>query len=53
MNVGDLVKYTNEPHIVVEIRPSVPVARAGLEQVVLLNTQTLKTRTVPIKWVRS
>ena len=53
MKVGDLVKYTNEPHIVVEIRPSVPVARAGLETVVLLNTQTLKTRTVPLKWVRS
>ena len=53
MNVGDLVKYTNEPHIVVEIRPSVPVARAGLEQVVLVHCKTLKQRTVPLKWVRS
>ena len=51
MKVGDLVYYTNEPHIVVEIRPSVPVARAGLEQVVLLNPKTLKTRTVPMKWI--
>ena len=52
MKVGDLVNYTSEPHIVVEIRPSVPVARAGLETVVLLNTQTLKIRTVPMKWLR-
>ena len=52
MKVGDLVNYTSEPHIVVEIRPSVPVARAGLEHVVLLNPKTLKTRTVPMKWIR-
>ena len=53
MKVGDLVNYTSEPHIVVKIRPSIPVARAGLEQVVLKNTKTLETRTIPIKWLRS
>ena len=53
MNVGDLVTHANIPHIVVEIRLSVPVARAGLETVVLLNPKTLKTRTIPMKWLRS
>ena len=53
MKVGDLVNFTFEPHIVVEIRPSVSVARAGLEQVVLFNPKTLETRTIPIKWLRS
>ena len=53
MNVGDLVTHVNIPHIVVEIRPSIPVARAGIDQVVLLNIQTLKTRTIPMKWLRS
>ena len=52
MKVGDLITHTNVPHIVVEIRPSVPVARAGLETVVLLNPKTLKTRTIPMKWLR-
>ena len=53
MKVGDLITHARELHIVVEIRPSVPVARAGLEQVVLKNTKTLETRTIPMKWMRS
>ena len=52
MNVGDLIDYNDAPHIVLKIRPSRPVARVGLEQVVLKNTQTLKTYTIPRKWIR-
>ncbi len=52
MKVGDLIDYNDAPHIVLKIRPSRPVARQGLEQVVLKNTQTLKTHTIPVKWVR-
>ena len=51
MKVGDLITHSNEPHIVVKIRPSIPVARVGLEQVVLKNTKTLETRTIPRKWI--
>ena len=51
MKVGDLIEYDGAPYIVLKIRPSVPVARQGSEQVVLKNTQTLKTRTIPIKWM--
>ena len=52
MKVGDLIEYNDAPHIVLKIRPSEPVARVGLENVVLKNTQTLKTYTIPVKWVR-
>ena len=52
MKVGDLIEYNDAPHIVLKIRPSKPVARQGLEQVVLKNTQTLKTYAIPVKWVR-
>ena len=52
MNVGDLIKYNGAPHIVLKMRPSKPVARVGLEQVVMKNTQTLKTHTIPRKWIR-
>ena len=51
MNIGDLIAYRGTPHLVVEIRPSVPVARAGLETVVLLDTKQLETRTIPRKWI--
>ena len=53
MNIGDLIRHQGELHIVVGFEQSAPVARAELEQVVLLNTQTLKTRTIPMKWMRS
>ena len=53
MNVGDLIQYNAAPHIVLRIRPSKPVARVGLEQVVLKNTQTLKSHTIPRKWIRT
>ena len=53
MKVGDLIAYIGSPHIVVSIEKSVPVARRGLEQVVLKDTKTLETRTVPMKWIRS
>ena len=52
MKVGDLIEYNDAPHIVLKIRSSRPVARVGLEQVVLKNTQTLETTTIPVKWVR-
>ncbi len=52
MKVGDLIEYNDAPHIVLKIRPSRPVARVGLEQVVLKNTQTLKTYAIPVKWMR-
>ena len=52
MNVGDLIEYNDAPHIVLKIRPSRPVARQGLEQVALKNAQTLKTYTIPVKWIR-
>ena len=52
MNIGDLIEYDGAPYIVLKIRPSRPVARQGLEQVVLKSTQTLKTRTIPVKWMR-
>jgi len=53
MKVGDLIKYKGELHIVVKIRPSVPVARPELEQVVLHHTKSMKQRTVPMKWIRN
>ncbi len=52
MKVGDLIDYNDAPHIVLKIQPSKPVAREGLQQVVLKNTKTLKTHTVPMKWFR-
>jgi hypothetical protein len=52
MKVGDLINYRGKPHIVVSIRPSMPVARPNHEQVVLKNTVTLKTRTTPMKWIK-
>ena len=51
MKVGDLIEYNGAPHIVLKIRPSEPVARVGLESVVLKNTKTLKTYAIPVKWV--
>ena len=53
MKVGDLIDYNDAPHIVLKIRPSRPVARVGLEQVVLMNTQTHKTYAIPRKWIRT
>ena len=53
MKVGDLITHARELHIVVSIEKSVPVARRGLEQVVLKDTKTLETRTIPMKWIRS
>ena len=53
MKVGDLIRYQSELYIVVEISPSVPVARAGLETVVLHHTKSMKQRTIPMKWIRS
>ena len=53
MNVGDLIEYNDALHIVLKIRPSKPVAREGLQQVVLKNIQTLKTHTIPRKWIRT
>ena len=52
MKVGDLIKYQRELYIVVEIQPSVPFARAGLEQALLHHVRTLKRRTVPMKWLK-
>ena len=52
MKVGDLIQYNGAPHIVLSLAPSKPVARVGLEHVVLKNTQTLKTHTIPLKWIR-
>ena len=52
MKVGDLIEYDGAPYIVLKIRPSVPVARPDLEQVILKNTKTLETRRVPMKWFR-
>ena len=52
MKVGDLIEYNDAPHIVLSIAPSKPVAKVGLENVVLKNTQTLKTYTIPVKWAR-
>ena len=53
MKVGDLIEYNDAPYIVLKIRPSTPVARVGLEELVLKNTKTLETRTIPMKWIRS
>ena len=50
MKVGDLITHCATPHIVVSIEQSVPVARQGFEQVVLKDTTTLETRTIPMKW---
>jgi len=52
MKVGDLIAHANTPHIVVSIEQSIPVARKGLEMVVLKNTKTLETRRLPMKWLR-
>jgi hypothetical protein len=52
MKVGDLIYYLSTPHVVVSIEQSVPVARRGLEAVVLKDTTTLETRTLPMKWIR-
>ena len=52
MKVGDLVNHNRELYIVVEIRPSVPVAIAGREIVVLHHTKTMKQQTIPMKWLR-
>jgi len=53
MKVGDLIRYIGSLHIVVSIEKSVPVARKGLETVVLKDTKTLETRTIPMKWIGS
>ena len=53
MNIGDLIKYKGELHIVVKIRPSIPNARAGQGTGVLLDTKQLETRTIPMKWIRN
>ena len=52
MKVGDLIEYNDAPHIMLSIAPSKPVAKVGLENVVLKNTQTLKTYTIPRQWIR-
>ena len=52
MNVGDLIKYQGELYMVVKIRPSVPVARPNLEQVVLHHAKSCKKRTVPMRWLK-
>ena len=52
MKVGDLITHCAAPHIVVSIKQSAPVAKRGLEAVVLKNVVTLETRTVPMKWLR-
>lgn len=52
MKVGDLVYYLRIPHIVVTIEQSVPVARRGFQTVVLKDTTTLETRTLPMKWLK-
>ncbi len=52
MKVGDLISYRGTPHIVIEIKQTAPVARAGLEVVVMLDTTQLETRTIPMKWMR-
>jgi len=52
MNVGDLIRHNGELYIVVKIRPSIPNARPDLEQVVLHNAKTLKSHTVPMKWLK-
>ena len=46
MKAGDLINYRGKPHIVVYIRPSMPVARRGKEMVSLTDTTTLETREV-------
>lgn len=51
MKVGDMIDYRGTIHIVLNIRPSMPVARRGLEQVVIKDMTTLKNRTIPIKWI--
>tara|TARA_R110001599_G_scaffold278131_5_gene479525 strand:- start:73 stop:240 length:168 start_codon:yes stop_codon:yes gene_type:complete len=53
MKVGDLISYRGAPHLVVEIRSSIPLARAGQEVVVMLDTTQLETRTVPVRWIRN
>jgi hypothetical protein len=53
MKVGDLITHARQLHIVIEIKHSTPVARVGLEELVLKNTKTLETRTIPMKWIRS
>ena len=52
MKAGDLINYRGKPHIVVYIRPSMPVARRGKEMVSLTDTTTLETREVPMKWIK-
>jgi len=52
MKVGDLIRHQGELYIVIEIRPSVPVARQGLETVVLHHAKTMKQCTIPMKWMR-
>jgi len=53
MKVGDLISYRGAPHIVIEFKQSVPVARPDLVELVLLDTTQLETRSVPIKWIRN
>ena len=53
MKAGDLISYRGTPHLVVEIRSSIPLARAGQEVVVLLDAKQLETRIVPSRWIRS
>ena len=53
MNIGDLIGFRGTPHIVVKIRPPIPNARTGQEIVVLKDTKTLETRTIPTKWIRN
>lgn len=52
MKVGDLIAYDGEPHLIIRIEQSVPVAKKGLEKAVLMNTKTLTTFTVSLKWLR-
>jgi len=52
MKIGDLINFRGTPHIVIKIRPSIPVVRAGQEIVVLKDAKTLETRTIPTKWIR-
>ena len=52
MKVGDLIAYHGEPHLIIRIEQSVPVAKKGLEKVVLMNTKSLTTFIMPLKWLR-
>ena len=53
MKVGDLISFRGTLHVVVKIRAAIPNGTDAREIVVLKDTKTLGTRTVPMKWIRS